>query len=132
MVTLDVNEYGDSFQMENIRAVRLMGQDFGLAYLIDGVVFRMTHEVIGDEAIYPYSILKLTPINTSNDEDDSLARFCKENGDEAHKPTDLIKEIIHDMRRGIYYEDRFAHTTRRDQAEIYDPADGGPIEGVDA
>tara|TARA_B100000287_G_scaffold422876_1_gene465396 strand:- start:26 stop:436 length:411 start_codon:yes stop_codon:yes gene_type:complete len=124
-VVIDSNEYGEVFQMWNVPVVKIVSQDFGIAYLIDGVVFRLTHEFpFGTEDSshkHPYAVLKLTPMNTSNAEDSALIDFCLESGHEAHESGTEMQNILAGLMKGIYYEDGYEHNASRDQCEGYNP-----------
>ena len=101
---VDANEYGEVFQMVNEPMVRLTGQDFGLAYLIDGVVFRLTSEKVAGVALP-----KLTPMNLSFEEWESMMEFCLDNDHEQHELAENgpLGLAIADMQAGLDYEDRY-------------------------
>jgi len=105
---VDANEYGEVFQMDNVPMVRLTGEDFGLAYLIDGVVFRLTSEEVAGIALP-----KLTPMNISDEEWDSMMEFCLDNDHEQHELAEnsALGVALADMKSGLDYEDRYIRDT---------------------
>ena len=87
--TVEINEHGELFQMNNVNAVRLKGDDFGVAYLIDGIVFMLTKKVICGQVLPA-----LTPMSISSDEYEKLVGFCIDNGHEEYESSSFMQEYL--------------------------------------
>jgi hypothetical protein len=90
MSQIEVNEYDEVFQMNRYETVRLQGEDFGVAYLIDGIVFMLTKKVLEGGQVLPV----LKPMTMSEDEREKLVGFCIDNGHEEYESSTFMQNYL--------------------------------------